>query len=260
MFRQVIVPLDMVSSADVVLNVASRLADRAGAALRLVTVASPGLDHSFDAADLDKLAVDLGLPNVTTEVIESNDVAGALCDAADGEGLVCIETHARGRVASVVLGSQVSNVVRHSSSPVLLVGPATLPNRPVGLIEAALDLPDAADALVPVVGEWSRDLALAARLVHVTLAGGDRAASAGGAGLLDDAAARLAALGVEATTEVLRGQMIPTALVDDAAHHDASIVIVGLRHPGARRHRVLGTVANAVAHASPAPVLVVPIA
>jgi hypothetical protein len=68
-FTDVLVPLDLMTPSAVVLDAAANLARRMGVPLRLVTVASPGLDHEDDLTDLAALGVDLEAPQVTTEIV-----------------------------------------------------------------------------------------------------------------------------------------------------------------------------------------------
>ncbi len=63
-FREIIVPLDLVAPCDTVLQPASVLARHVGVGVRLVTVSSPGLDHSADEVALHAHASRFGLVSV----------------------------------------------------------------------------------------------------------------------------------------------------------------------------------------------------
>jgi len=75
--------------------------------------------------ELEGLArLDTGRPfEALVEVVESNDVAQAILEAAERHevDLVCLGTHHKGRVASALIGSVARTVSRRSTRPVLLV-------------------------------------------------------------------------------------------------------------------------------------------
>ena len=260
-FSEVVVPLDLVRPADAVMGVASALAGRAGVGVRLITVSSPLRDHTADRVDLRALAEKLRAPSVAVEVIESNDVIPALLKVAGPDGLLCLETRARGPLGAIVVGSTASELLRATQRPVLLVGPATDPDVPLGLIEVCVDLPDAAAALLPVVTTWGRDLNLRLRLVHALVAGDELRRHRAEA---DEELARVASraredFGAQAESDLLVGRSAPEAIVDDVARHRASIVAVAVHRRSRLRRRALGSVALAVAHATRASVLAVPV-
>lgn len=261
MFTDVVVPLDFSRPCDAVLGVASAVARRARAGLRLVTVSSPFLDHTIDRAELQALAKKANAASVATEVIESNDVAPALLGAAGVDGLLCLQTRAKGPLSALVLGSTASDVLHTTTRPVLLVGPATNPDIPVDLVEVCVDRPDTAEALLPVVATWARGLGLRLRFVHASVAGQEPP------GWRTKTTAELADLvrraredfGVEAGADVVTGRTVPEAIAVDATGHHASIIAVAVRRRSSRRHKALGSVAFALAHATDAAVLAVPV-
>ena len=93
--------------------------------------ANPGLEQrrlerALAESELKKLIpAELGSLEVECEVVESGDVPEAILEAAERHAvdLVCLGTHGRGRVASVLLGSVAREVVRRSPRPVLVVPP-----------------------------------------------------------------------------------------------------------------------------------------
>ncbi len=260
MYESIIVPLDLSVPHPAALGVAEALARRSGAVVRIVTVSSPGLGHEKDELELERIAEEVDATDVRVEVVESNDVAAALLDAAGGDGLLCLETRARGPLAAIVLGSVAAGVLRKASRPVLLVGPAARADPSLGLLEVCVDGPDAVAALVPVAAEWSRRFGLIPRLVSVWVPGQLRRLPTPEAAqeLLERTAARLVGdLGVDVDWELLHAPAVPAAIVDDAERHVASLVAVAVR-PHHRLQRVLGSVAVAVAHATSAAVLAVP--
>lgn len=261
MYENIVVPLDLSTPHPASVGVAEVLANRHGATIRLVTVSSPGIDHEDDEVTLAKLTEYVAGDDVRSEVIDSDDVAGALLDAAGGDGLLCLQTHARGPLSAVVLGSVAAGVLRQATRPVLLVGPSARPDPPLERMEVCIDGEDAAAALVPVVVEWSRRLRLWPRLVSVWVPGAlhrfasPEAAEAVVRRTADDIAV---ALGIDIDWEILRAPAAPAAIVADAERHLASLVVVAVR-PHHRLQRALGSVAVAVAHTSSAAVLAVPL-
>ena len=262
MFSEVVVALDRYERSGVVLDVAAAVARRAGTALRLVTVASPSMDHMRDEVELHGLAAGVDAAGVHTEVIESNDVVPALLDAAGSNGLLCVETRAWGPIGAVLLGSTASRLLEDTLPPVLLVGPATKSEPSLDLMEVCVDAPDAAATLVPAAAAWSRRLGSALRLVHAWVPGHERLSSfAAAQDVLDGAARRLnEQFAIGAGTELLRGHMAAEAIVNDAERQGASVIAVALRARSPLRRRVFGSTAMAVAHATSASVLAVPCA
>ena len=261
MYESIVVPLDLSTPHPASVGIAEAIAGRCGAAIRLVTVASPGLDHTDDELMLAKLTHYVAGDDVRSELIESNDVTGAVLDAAGGDGLLCLETHARGPLSGLLLGSVAGEVLRRTTRPVLLAGPCARAEPSLQTMEVCIDGPDAAAGLSPVVLEWARRLHLWPRLISVWVPGGlhrfpdPEAARAVLESTGDDLAARL---GRNVDREVLRATTAPVAIVTDADQYLASLVVVAVR-PHRRLQRVMGSVAMAVAHGTSAAVLAVPL-
>lgn len=260
MFSSIVVPLDLSTPHPASVGVAEAIANRCGAAIRLVTVSAPGLDHDDAEETLAKLTEYVAGDDVRCEVIDSTDVAGAVLDAA-GDDLICLETHARGPISALVLGSVAADVLRRTGRPVLLVGPNARPDPQLERMEVCIDGPDAAAAVVPVAAEWARRLRLWPRLMSVWVPGAPHrfrnpeAASEVLAKAAEDLAGELR---VDVDWELLRAPAVPAAIVDDAERHLASLAVVAVR-PHRRLQRALGTVAVAVAHGTSAAVLAVPL-
>src|SRR5581483_5480849 len=251
MYKRIVVPVDLTREFDNVLDVAATLARRMAAAVRLVTVASPNLDHDVDERDLAALARRVLAPQVETAMIESNDVAGALLDAVADDELLCIETRAHGPFASFVLGSVANDVLFRATLPLLLVGPAVKPAPLDGVLQVCIDGPDAAAALVPVAGAWGRDLDLHVRVVNVWAPHDGDVHTADQ--LVADAVRRLhEQFDLDADGEVLHSPVPALAIVDDERGHDAAVVCVAVRPRSSFHRRVLGSVADGVAHAATA--------
>lgn len=259
-FREIVVPLDLSNGSHVVLSVTAALARRVGVPVRLVTVVSPGIDHLPDERLLAELAGELAVPVVTTTVLSSNDVTSALLGVA-AEALLAVETRARGPAAQLLLGSTTADLLHHSDRPVLLVGPYTKPEPTLSTLAVCLDNVAAADALVPVVTEWAAVTGMRVRLLHawVPSSEGKRARDGMTAALERAAAAVRAGASTDVDWEVVTGRAPAEAIVTDARDHDAAVVVVGHRLLSALRRRTMGSVAMAVAHATEAAVLAVPV-
>jgi nucleotide-binding universal stress UspA family protein len=261
MYESIVVPMDLSTPHPPSVGFAEAIAGRCGAAIRLVTVSPPGIDHRDDELALEKLTEYVDGYDVRSEVIGSDDVAGAVLAAAAGDSLLCLETHARGPLAGLVLGSVAADVLRRTARPVLLVGPSARPDPALERVEVCIDGPDAAAALGPVATEWALRFRLWPRLVSVWVPGAlhrfPHAAAAGA--LLEKTADEFAEqLRLDIEWEVLRAPAAPGAIVDDAERHLASVVMLAVR-PHRRLQRALGSVAMAVAHATSAAVLAVPL-
>lgn len=254
-----LVPLDLATPSDVVLASAATLARRASVPLRLLTVASPRLDHDADLTDLGRLGADLEAPQVTIEIVESNDVVPALLDAAGPDGLLCLETQARGVLGSLVMRSVTADLIARSEAPVLLVGPHAETGLTFESMQLCVDGADTVAPLLAAASEWSGVVA-SARVVHVWVPGDARFhREASASACLEDTARRLrVSMGCDVTAELLHGDMAPETLIADADRNGVSITAVACRHQRARRRRVLGSVAMAVAHTTAGVVLAVP--
>ena len=76
---------------------------------------------------LDAQVACLAAPARTWLVPEADPAAAVLLAAEAPGALVCMATHGRGALAGAVLGSVAEHVVRHSPTPVMLVGPEVDP-------------------------------------------------------------------------------------------------------------------------------------
>jgi nucleotide-binding universal stress UspA family protein len=108
------------------------LASQRGGEVHLLHVVRSGDDGREDLEDVDivaelrRLVPKLAEGLVTrTEVIREEDVAGAICAAAErvGADAICLGAHGRSGVKRAVLGSVAEAVMQRSSRPVLIVRP-----------------------------------------------------------------------------------------------------------------------------------------
>lgn len=139
MYTSVLVPVDPAEPdfANSALAKASQFVTEYGAVLRLVSVVSPiqgymteYLDADFDSriladarAQLQKIASDLDLPSDKVSVsVRAGGVYHEVLEEARGfnADLVVIASHNPG-IATYVIGSNASNIVRHADCSVLVV-------------------------------------------------------------------------------------------------------------------------------------------
>src|SRR5947209_4970021 len=148
MYRTLLVPLDGSSFAEHALPAALAIARRAGARLNLVSVITPLAEAYveglyFSTADLEahlegrqrtyleavasRLRERVDVPIGTT--VLHGDVAATVGQAivADKVDLVVLATHGRGPLGRFWLGSVADELIRHATSPLLLIRPAEDP-------------------------------------------------------------------------------------------------------------------------------------
>ena len=140
MFKNILVPVDGSDHALRALDVACDLAQKYGAALRLVHTYPPIFtDSTMGGADIEPLIArrtgageavlarareyvkDCAL-DITTELREAPD-AEAILEEADAHhcDLIVMGTRGLGRLTGLLLGSVSQKVVQHAKCPVLLV-------------------------------------------------------------------------------------------------------------------------------------------
>jgi nucleotide-binding universal stress UspA family protein len=268
-FRSLVVPIDPDRTVDGAraLPTAVALARRAGLQVDIVTVAP--LDADLDEVETSVRELMGEPPGATIEVHGLLDadpasaIIGFLSDRP--EALLVMSTHARGLVAERVLGSVSEAVLSRAQRPVLLVGPRVdrqeagrLDSLVVGLGPAPLD------AVVEGVCTWQRSFhGRPPWLVDVVGAGAAEAVDRSDGDLLErnhvrSTARRLEDRGIPCEWDVLHGEHVSESLVDFAAEVDGAVLaLVSARWTDPLHHH-LGSIARAVAHRAPCPVLVLP--
>jgi nucleotide-binding universal stress UspA family protein len=166
--RSIVVPVDDAPSTANVLPLAASLARAWDAPLVLTTVTSL-VDES--AEELEQLAGGAGVDDVRIEPVEGTDVVAAVAEVVSRfeAPLVCVATHARGRIGEAVAGSVTESLLREIEHPFVLVGPECAASWPVGAprVLACLDgSPSSEAALAPAV-EWAETLDLELWLAQV---------------------------------------------------------------------------------------------
>jgi nucleotide-binding universal stress UspA family protein len=265
-----VVPLDGSPLAERGVGPAKGLAERLGARVHLVSIASSPEEADFRRTELSALAA---ADHLAWEVVAADDRADAIEATRErlSAALVCMATHGRGRSAAVV-GSVATAVLRHSDAPVLLVGPRvtggeTRPNRLVVCVDGSPE----SERLVTVAAAWAAALGLAMSLVTVAepvpesarehghygrMFGPDIDADRYIAGLVDQWRDR--APGIDGTA-IYNPVSVGGAVVEHLETQLPALVLLGTRARTGLPRLVLGSVAAAVVHESPCPALVVPL-
>ena len=157
MVRIVTVPLDLSAEADRAIGPATVLARQFGAALELVVVSSPGLDHVGDEAELQARAAQLvGVP-ASTHVRTGDDVVASLGELADDpDRLVCLASHGRSRLGELVTPSVALSLVHTAQRPAVIVGPRQdwWPG-PIGMLLVGLDERGVPVTTLELVAAWA---------------------------------------------------------------------------------------------------------
>lgn len=266
MFTTIVVPLDLEPAGDRALPVAAALARTAGVGLELVTVSSPNLGEAGDLHELRRRAEAHSDPRhrAATYVLHDNDPAAALVAfLADRPGaLVVMGTRARSPLGELLLGSVSEELLTHTDSPVLLVGPhASVPD-PTGrpTLVAGVDGSGVSEALLPTLIAWKAAFGGPRPwLVEVLPVTREAAPHPDVADTADvhRLANNFAEKGLETDWEVAHAKHPADALIDFADRvEDAVIAVASVRWTDPRHaHRT--SVARQLAHEAHHPVLVV---
>jgi len=261
-FTTIVVPLDGSPRAASALELADSLARRAGAAIELVTVTSPGLDTLDDELVLKAACADVLDVPCSWRVIEANDVEEALAREVDAvpDAILCMATHARTGITRAALGSTAEATVRATTRPVLLVGPrAAVPAR-WDVVQACVDTTsELSRRAVPVAVALARVLGARLWLTEVQPARelrpeADVPESVGLAAL----ASTLRRDGIDVEWEVFHGDDVVAELLQARAALGASVLVTTTHARGGIARAALGSVTTSLVHDAPCPVLVVP--
>jgi nucleotide-binding universal stress UspA family protein len=269
--RTVLVPLDGSPLSERALGPAGWLADRTGAELHVVA-AGVGRDELWwYQRYVEKVAAEH--PGTTAHRSDDPDVARGVREMAEavGPAVVCAATHGRGRAAAVT-GSTFLAFLRASPDPVLAVGPqASVPARAGAPLVVCLDGSPASETILRTAGGWARRLGLHLTVLTVASAGvhpigPDVATGRTAFGPTDPAAYTEDVLrhpdlaGLSVDTDVLWDPTsAQNAILDRLARRPATLVAVASHARTGLARLVLGSVAGAIVHGSPVPVLVQPV-
>lgn len=259
-YDEILVPFDTDEPSRAAVPVAARLAELTGARLHLVAV---GVDGDLDPAEL--LAVVGSSFPATSELelvadgepaeVVAHEVAGA-----SGRLLVCMGTHARGRVRGALVESVAEHVIADVASGVVLVGPevdaAHLFERPVLM---AHDGGVGSDSIAAAALVMAAALDVAVDTVVVRAAPTGRS-SAGPYADVEDALEPVAQLagraGVPFGHRIVFGDDVVDTILAEVGRIHPSLVAMAMHHRRPLERLREGTTTMDVVRAARVPVLV----
>src|SRR6476661_2224975 len=121
--KKVFVPLDGSERAEAALGAAVPLATRLGAELVLLSARWPDGGIGTTRTYLDARAASLDGPARSFLVLDRDPAAAIALAANERDAVVCMATRGRGDLRQAVLGSVAEEVIRVSTTPLVLVGP-----------------------------------------------------------------------------------------------------------------------------------------
>lgn len=266
----VLVPLSTSPASEAALAPAAELAQRFGAELRVLTVGVEQAEVDAMAARVSELAEHLP---AKLDTWVDWDVPGSILAAAQEYmfAVVCMASHARGRLGEVALGSFTTPLLAHTTDPVLLVGPDYRPGHSLlgGPVFACVDGSDTSEEVIPVAARWASALGLPLRIVTVAepaLAGLDDRPPHRAHWLHRDPQAYVAALAdawrrpdLDVAGHVIFDPIgAAQGLADELEATPCGMLVVTTHARTGLRRAVFGSQAAAIVHRSPVPVLVVP--
>jgi nucleotide-binding universal stress UspA family protein len=287
MFTRILVPLDGTAESAVALTPAQSIARVTGGTLVLTRVIPRGHGTgdttlaASAAANLDQIAAELrsGGLGVECEVRLGEPAPTIINEAALRNcDLIVMATHGRGGLGRAILGSVATEVVAHTTTPVLLVKPGghrvtqiqrilvPVDGTPGGAIAlgAALGLARAANArivllevVIPTLAYgYGGDPGLGVGPAMIVDPEWDVAALDGARAYVEAMVARLRLAGVDAEARAKLGT-VPDAIEETAREIDADLIVMSTHALTGPARTILGSVADAVVRGSSRGVLVI---
>lgn len=255
---RLLVPLDGSEASTRALPVAKQLADRLGVSVAIIDCLPPSLPIEPEEAWLAERAARLEAPVADAAVhVTEQAVQEILATAASVPGtVVCLASHARPAAMQLLLGSVATELVR-ASSTTLVVGPRARAPRSLDVVQICIDGTPHSRRTIEVGAAWSEALGATPWVTHVVddhrlpedeLLVGD--------GVVVHAAARLRSLGLAAEWDVLHGGYPAEALVRWAGGNGTGLLVAG-RHDRSGADGLFGSALARVLASAPCPVLVV---
>jgi nucleotide-binding universal stress UspA family protein len=284
MYRTILVPLDCSKLAEQALPLATSIAKRAHASLRLAQVRRPefrtagrhdGRTYLESVAEVNRTAT--GVPAVPK--LLDGSVVSALCKHAAEihADLMVLTTHGRGPLSRMWLGSTTDDLIRRTPVPLLVYRPTPDKPPPTGFrfhrILVPLDGSEVAEEAIGPAAELARIMEAKLTFLRVVepvpLVAPDGLVYTPPAldtSLMDEMteqaqeyvdhqAARWQGEGLEVESRVVVNELPTAAVLEAAAEHD---LIAVATHGRSRMARLfLGSVADKVVRGAACPVLVV---
>lgn len=164
----VIVPLSKSETSESALNPAAELARHFGAELHVLTV---GIERAEAEAMAVRVAELAAGRDAKVDTWVDWDVPGSIVAAYEMYPfpLVCMASHARGRLGEALLGSFTTPLLAEATDPILLVGPEYESSRRMldGPVFACVDGSEGSERVIPVAARWASALGLPLRIVTV---------------------------------------------------------------------------------------------
>lgn len=261
MTKTFLVPLDGSPLAERALPAVAWLARDLEAEVQLLTVTMTE-ETGERTAYLEQQASSIGLDGVAVDVVSHRQPAAGIFETVEvlPDAALCMSTRGEGGWAEVLLGSVSDEVLRTAQVPAVLIGPhCVVGDPPSRNLVVAIDGSDASLAVLPTVASWTHPLGLTVHVVTVAQVGTtgvveDRAIAAHQ--LVDTAAEKLTALGVDTHRHVLNSAYPGDSIVAFATGLPAALIATGTHGRGGLSGKALGSIADHIVRHAPCPVLV----
>lgn len=268
MFGDVLVPLDGSKQSMRALDIAVPLCRYLDSTLRVVAFdelkflanTNREIREIVDGLDADDISIDVRVEVPQKRV--SQELLG-LIEATPGT-LLCMSTHGRGR-SEFFTGSVANEVLRHTTSPVLLVGPHCETDRFTvsGRVVVSADGSTVSEAILPVATAWSIVTHSPVEVISVIDPQATRMANASHGDISESAYVHRVAntigrdLEREVDYDVLHGTHPAASVVDHVNAEEASIIAMATHGATGMARITTGSVTAEVIRTSTVPVLVV---
>ena len=232
MFENLVVPVDLSSTALRVVPVAARMAAQVGGRVDVLTVVDALADVPIARTSLAGHIERLGpQPVPIVQIVQpSLSVVGAITRHLDDHpgSMVLMSSHGHGRAAAL-LGSTVDELLRATFGPVIVVGPHAhdVAGDLGGTYVVPLDGSDRADGVLPIVAAWTHEFGGTPWLVEVVNDAFPASADTSESAFVHTRAMELGRqIHREIEFEVLHGNHAAGPIVDFARWRDASLVFM----------------------------------
>jgi nucleotide-binding universal stress UspA family protein len=256
-YAHLVVPLDGSERSERALDHGTRLAAASGAQLHLLHVSGERDGDDGAAARIDELAAPRGAVSAVRPV--SGRSAGAVIDAylnELGNATAVMATHGRGRVASALMGSVTSEVVK-LGHPVVALGPE-VPAEPVAVqrVLACVDATSFSEQVVSEAAGWARALGASLWMIEVVSPSAAAAVPDGReSAYVSRIAHEVRGTGLDLEWEVLHDEHPGRAIAGYAASGVGTMIALATHGRAGLRRAMVGSVAGDVLRSSACPVV-----